>query len=829
MKVRPILIGLVAFVLAGFVLLNTLFSSYNNPLDRVKSNTPFLPTALAVNPTRAVSRAAAPAKQAAVIETAAPIEATDSAAIPQPMPPSNPSGAFQQGLTLRRNGDYPRAATVFRTVVQSDADPALAREAQFRLGESLYLASDFTNAFTALNALIDANDGDNWAARAHYFLGDMYTQRQQYENALAHLRAYRDRSGALIGIIDQEIGDVLRASGDSAAALEQYGVALQDQSLPPSRRVTILSKMAEVHRERNEPGLAAAKLGEAFTFAPDNKTRASVEYQWGVALQAADETAAANEHWTHALATYTTERGAYDSVVQLVELGVDVNDLQRGIADYYAGKYDVAVQAFRRYIAARETPGAEVVYFAALSYRAQGDLAGALRNFEVVLQSYPQDKRVPDALYGKAMALVGQGKSTDGLTVLRQLAKQYPAYSQTDTGYWQTAESLRKAQQYTRAASIYQELASTFPRSGWSSAALYTAGLSYYFAQDAAQATKAWNQTIANYPASQHADSASYWLGKLAQARGDSVNAQKFFRQAATPPYTYYSWRALDALGEDPAPTTYDLAAYSMAEEPGDIAQVEQWLASWSGASANAGALPPAVLNDPNFRRGNEFATLDQVLEARPEFTVVNDRFKENAQALYALARYYRDINYYWSSIDAAERLARLSGQAETQLPRPLRQLMYPTYFADLIVPYAQQHGFDPALFMGLVRQESRFYPLSYSSAAARGLTQVIPGTGDLIAKSLKVQDFEQDDLFKPYVSVRFGTYFLAIVLDQFDGNPFYALMGYNGGPGNARKWERADLDLAVENITLPESHLYVRTVYSQYRQYVDIYRGKAE
>jgi hypothetical protein len=29
-----------------------------------------------------------------------------------------------------------------------------------------------------------------------------------------------------------------------------------------------------------------------------------------------------------------------------------------------------------------------------------------------------------------------------------------------------------------------------------------------------------------------------------------------------------------------------------------------------------------------------------------------------------------------------------------------------------------------------------------------------------------------------------------------------------------------------VEMVTLPESHLYVRTVVAQYRQYVDVYRS---
>lgn len=825
MKVRPIHIGLLAFVLTSFALLIVILTQFTS-LERVKSNNQSQ-TAFAVQSTRA------PAQQAAVEPTQStpePTPAADGADVPLPAAPANPSDAFQQGMTLRRNGDYVSAATAFRTVAQNSPDLALARQAQFRLGEMLYLAGDFTNALIALDAVVKDKPDDDYAARARYFLGDMYTQRQQYDNALAQLRAYRQTSRALMGYIDEEIADVMVAAGDSAGAIKQYDVALEDATLIPAKRVAILLKIADVHSGRGEPGLAAARLGQAFDIAPDNATLANVEYRWGLALNDAGETDQAIAHWKHALAMYTSERGAYDSVVKLVEVGATgIDDLQRGIADYYADQYDVALQALRRYISTHDVPGADVVYYAALAYKAQGNYAGALRNYEVVLQSYPGDKRVPDALYGKAMALSAQGNSSDAFVVLRQLAKQYPAYGQTDDGWWQIGQALENVQQYARAAQVYQELVATFPASGWAPAALYNAGLSYYFAQDPQHAAQAWDQTIRSYPASQHADSAAYWLGKLAHEQGDQATADKFFRQATGSPRTYYSWRALDALGNAPPPATYDLAAYTMLEDKGTLAQMEQWIAGWSGAKTVSRNLPNAVLSDPYFKRGAELAGLDRAMEARPQFAALNERFNDDAVALYALARYYRDNNYFSVSIDAAERLARLSGQSDAQLPRYLRQLIYPTYFADLIVPYAEKNGFDPALFFGLVRQESGYNPLSYSSAAARGLTQVIPDTALGIARSLKVSNFKQDDLFKPYISVRFGTYFFGVVLDQFNGSPFYALMGYNGGPGNAKKWQRADLDEAVEHITLPESYLYVRTVYSQYRQYVDIYRAESK
>lgn len=832
---RVVKFGLIAFLITAlFVLVFTVVSF--NPFAKTENEIYTTPTRLALL-TRA-AQASAQVTRAPLTPGASTVEneqpspaptATQESVLPAPTIPANASEAFQQALMHRRNGDYVRAATAFRTALQETeglTNHPLARQAQFRLGEVLYLAADFTNAVPALRAVIQQNDGDEFAARAHYFLGDIFTQQQKYDDALKQLRVYRSRTRALFGVIDREIGDVLLASGDSAAAIKMYESAAQDATFTNAQRVDVLKKIAQVYSARSEFDLAAVRLGEAFRLASDDPSRASAEFLWGDALNNAGEQDAAIAKWKHTLANYTATAGAHQAVAKLVELGVeDINELQRGIANYSVGNYDLAIQAFRRYLAANDTPGAEVLYYAGMAYQRKGDHAGAIRNLDALLISDSSDKRVPDALYAKAVSQTRAGNPSAALVTLRTLLKQFPNDARTDDGYWNVGLAFESALDHAGAAAAFTELANTFPASSLAPAALFNAGVDYYLAQDYKNAAARWQTAVQNYPASSNADSAAYWLGKLRRAQGDDASAQKLFQQAAQAPRTYYSWRALDALNQPAPPPSYDLATYAMEDNAQARAELEQWIASWNGAQVSA-QLPAQVINDGLFKRGSEYAALDRPLDARPQFQALNDKLKIDPAALYALALYYKDNNYFSLSLDAASKLAVLSGQNETQQPRLLRQLVYPTYFADLVVPYAQQHGFDPAIFFGLVRQESGFNPMSYSSAAARGLTQVIPGTADLIARALNVRDFQQTDLFKPYVSVRFGTFYLANVLDSFDGNVYYALMGYNGGPGNARKWQRPDLDAAVEMITLPESHLYVRTVISQYRQYVDVYRG---
>ena len=135
----------------------------------------------------------------------------------------------------------------------------------------------------------------------------------------------------------------------------------------------------------------------------------------------------------------------------------------------------------------------------------------------------------------------------------------------------------------------------------------------------------------------------------------------------------------------------------------------------------------------------------------------------------------------------------------------------------------AKKNKIDPLLYFALIRQESSFNPWVTSSADARGLGQIIPATGKGIAQSLGVKNFSLDQLYLPFVSVRFGVWYFAQDLNKFD-EPIYALAAYNAGAGRVKNWQRADLDLAVEEIDISETALYVRIVYANWKQYQAIY-----
>jgi len=128
-----------------------------------------------------------------------------------------------------------------------------------------------------------------------------------------------------------------------------------------------------------------------------------------------------------------------------------------------------------------------------------------------------------------------------------------------------------------------------------------------------------------------------------------------------------------------------------------------------------------------------------------------------------------------------------------------------------------------------LLRQESLFEGFVTSTAGARGLMQLIPSTGEEIARQMNwPPNYTDRDLYRPYVNIRLGANYLDRQINAFGGDIYQALSAYNGGAGNTLKWiplANQDQDLFVEVIRFSETRNYIKYIYEIF----DIYRNLYE
>ena len=94
-------------------------------------------------------------------------------------------------------------------------------------------------------------------------------------------------------------------------------------------------------------------------------------------------------------------------------------------------------------------------------------------------------------------------------------------------------------------------------------------------------------------------------------------------------------------------------------------------------------------------------------------------------------------------------------------LPIDVWKVLYPLPYESVIRREAAKNNFDPMLAAGLMRQESTFQADALSPQDAIGLMQVIPKTGRLLAKQLRVC-FSPAKLFQPDYNIQLGMLYIS-------------------------------------------------------------------
>jgi len=730
------------------------------------------------------------------------------------------------------NGDYDAALSEYTAAITNSADPAIQAAALLGQGRVHYLTGVYSNALNEFRSVANDYPASSQAADAYYFLGETYLQLDRYTEAAEAFASYLTiRPGVLDAFINERRGDAVTANGDYSGALAAYINAVQSPRLPTNFSLEL--KLAQSYTILGDYVTAGVIYDDIFTRTSSDDTKAQVDYERGQIYSTLGQAEQATAAYVDAVFNYPHAYYSYLALVELVDAGYQVSDLQRGLVDYYAGQYGVALAAFDRYLSLSPSDASTALYYKGLILRDKEDTPSAISMWDRVIEG-DQTSLVWDLAWEEKAYTqwAYQGDFTAGEKTLLDFVAAVPTHPRAAEFLFDAGRVAERDNRLADAAQIWQRIPVEYPNSGNVYRALFLAAISHYRLADYSSAqTVFWQaQGIATTPAEKAG--AYFWVGKTQAAQGDATSAQSTWQQASSiDPTGYYSERSRDTLNDltpFTPPKTIDLGIDHQSE----LRQAELWMqATFHYPSGTDLSVPGPIASDPRFIRGQEFWRLGLYDLAEAEYNNLREEANSDPLISYRLAVYLSDLGMYRQAILSARQVLDLAGLDDAgtlTAPVLFSHIRFGAYYPDLVAPAAQNNVFSPLFVWSTLRQESLFDPSIQSSAGALGLMQVMPTTGDEVASRLGwPANYTQSDLLRPDVNLTFGLDYLATQRDNLGGDLYAALAAYNGGFGNAVEWQSlasADPDLFVEVVRFDETRQYLMGIYEVFAIYSRLY-----
>lgn len=139
---------------------------------------------------------------------------------------------------------------------------------------------------------------------------------------------------------------------------------------------------------------------------------------------------------------------------------------------------------------------------------------------------------------------------------------------------------------------------------------------------------------------------------------------------------------------------------------------------------------------------------------------------------------------------------------------------------SEVILTESSKYKLDPILVLAVIDVESKFQFAAVSPAGARGIMQIMPGTGRFLAETVegvshefKAVKFTPEHLDDPILNIKLGTYYLHDLRRSFR-NIQKALIAYNLGPTELRSRLENQIEYADR---------YASAVFAAYDRYKNV------
>lgn len=401
-----------------------------------------------------------------------------------------------------------------------------------------------------------------------------------------------------------------------------------------------------------------------------------------------------------------------------------------------------------------------------LSVRA---FAEARAHWQTLIDNYPQDPRVPEAMLGIGRSYFLEKVYESGYRIFNQLVQDYSTTKEGREALNFSAASLLRMGRFSESAARYAEYVDRFPNGE---------------RIDTAHLNVIDTLREANQPAE-----ALRWVDRTKQRfAGTAVETNAMF--AALRLYIAEDqWTDAVNVADQLLRRSFSKAVLT---SPAEVAYLKAFSLEQAGRKDDAFTAYLAVPDSIESYYGWLATQRLTALAGRSRAEMVTQREGRVNDAIDAVADAY---------------------------PAPYRQS---------ILSAAKARKLDPRFILALIRQESVFKPLAKSPAGARGLLQLTMDAAQKYGPGAGMNALRENQLYQPDTSITVGAEYIEHLATLFPGMLEPVAASYNGGEDNVARWlaraKRNDPGVFTSEVGFDETKGYVQKVMSNYRVYRRLY-----
>jgi soluble lytic murein transglycosylase len=435
-----------------------------------------------------------------------------------------PSQRVEVGQEALFNGDWERAIVEFQAVAAQSSDLISQADALMGWGYALLQMGRIDEGIQQLGAAIELDSDHPRLSNAYFWRAQAYQQLGQWLEAEQDYAQYLQRKPDILATYVQTLrGNMLWELGDYAGARAAYQLAMQDPV--GSGDLYLETAIANTYVQEGDRQTAINQYLDIYNRTGNEYLKAEINLRLAYAYLYLGRTEEAHARLLDSVENYPLAYDTYVGLTILVEAGVPVNELDRGLIDYYAGQYEVAVAAFDRYLAQNPSdPGGTARYFRGLSLRALGNAFMAVESWQTVAdnnygESY-WDMAYEELAYTQWAYL---DQYTVGIETLLAFVDAAPEHPRAPEFLFDAAFVSELDGDLEGAVLLWDRLANSYPTAQQRWRALFLAGITRYRLGDYDLARVTFQRAVEAASGPEEQAASHLWVGKTYQIQGNQA------------------------------------------------------------------------------------------------------------------------------------------------------------------------------------------------------------------------------------------------------------------------------------------------------------------